>query len=263
MNCGQSSIYQPGNSQDAQRYSVSPFQKIVIQLGTNAGGLVDRTNGELFPQYEGESVFVEQSDYPVYISLISASSGDIQQTFLARNGLNIVGPFKGLIVYHPALTFPAGSGYSQVRLVLGKQRATAYENQEANPGWGLPPSILSAVAAGAINHSILVPKGAKFLTDFRITFYATTVTGAYWDSVADVAAAAVAGITPAVPYAGINFNSTNSLTGFFEMTQTVSGFWVAKDSNIPIPADCAYLRAFFAGTIMSTGAGCAVKAAFQ
>ena len=257
-------MWSPSNSQESQRYGVSPFQKVTIDIKTQ-----DWSKGQLFPQFEGESLYVEQCDYPVAISLINPSGGNIRQTFLLRNGMHIRGSFKGLIFYHPALTFPAGSGPCEVRLVLGKDAPDNYNNQDSDPTWGRSASILDTVLGAGTSYvkSIFVPAGAKLIKDLRISFYATTVTVAYWDSISRIDAAALAGIAPTVVEKGVTFNTPNAMSGMFKLSNPVTGAggqWIAEDSDIPIPSDCSYIRAFIQGTgITIAGAGCATKASFR
>jgi hypothetical protein len=162
------SPYQP-NSQDTSRYSIVPFQ--IFELNLTA----DRSQGEYFPQLEGEGFYVEAADYPALCSIVAQGAPVRQQTIALRDGAIFSSPFKGLMIAHPPLPIPA-FGILTLRLVIFKAK-NAFENQCATPRTRLPMAMRNKVNTGVQQTSrIFVPPGVRQLDFLFVSLAGATCT---------------------------------------------------------------------------------------
>ena len=161
------------DSQGTARFLAAPFQRFEVNL---CG--VDRSEGELFPTPEGESIYCERSDFPLLFNLVT-SGKTIQTSNVFRNGLQIKSAFKGIFISHPFIALSSSVIKQGAAFIIGKVKECEFSNNLGNTalggniGWRIVSntSILQAIA-------IYVPPGARRIRKFNILLGATTVTSA-------------------------------------------------------------------------------------
>lgn len=233
------SDYVADNSQVSQVYGVQPFQKQTIQLGA-----VDRSSGELFPQYEGDYIFVHRCDFPVLLHLINQENL-VGQSFMLHPGDCIRATFKGISIAHPFLT--VGIGSQKLEFTIGKGCAHFVNNAE-NPYPSLyPPTAIVSDTALAGSFDVYLPPGARYIERLvsRIAT-ATTLTSASWQ-LFDRFAVAIGG--PII--AGYPVQSVAGGNADFVGVSSVFGQIEIRD--VPLTVDTAYMRVTYIGTGLSQG----------
>lgn len=233
-------------TQSAARYNVAPFQKVTINLQN-----VDRSNGQLFPEYEGDYFIVDACDYPVLISFVHAAT-NVQSALWAYPGMEITGPFKGIWLTHPLLS---GAQQCQISFVLGKGAGQKHNNL-GNPFASLyPPYLITTdtAVAGALNFH--VPPGARYINRLDFFGVSTTLTAANYNQLN-----ATGGVCtgPLIP----GFTSTSAGTGVMTLGPGTATSKSAFDVDIPLISNCASIQINTVGTGLSL-AGARVKASFQ
>ena len=249
--------YHPDNSQAAQRYAVAPFQKVAVQLRAN------RVNGEFFSSLEGENLYVEQTDWPVQIALINQATGKLA-TFIARNGLDIRAPFKGIWISHPDFTGTPGSQPIRTQLILAKNQERHYANEAAQPVTCSPCSVrYNSQLATQLNVDIAVPQGARYLSELRIAIPGATMTSATWSTTCEQDFGPAQSLWFTDEF-GIAFNGSNPLAGTLQSIPVPSGFY-ALEQNIAIPSAVRYITVNLVGTgfVYSAGSGFGIRATFS
>ncbi len=234
-------IYQPDNSQLSQQYGVSPFQKVHIRLDT-----IDRTNGQLQPSLSGEYVYVEKTDYPFLISLVTQDTLE-PRCVVARPGLMIRGQFKQMWITHPLLT-PSNSNQLGASLIIGFGRDSVSNGFAFPVHQGFMPIVSSANSAVAFEGFLHIPKGSRFLQDIEIGMIATTITSALFTLVG--APTGGNDISPTLVEGNLNF-ATPVFTNLYPDLITIPGGFKLRQSNVPLPDDCRAIQFIIAGTGMS------------
>lgn len=124
-------MWRPGFSTELAKYSSKPYRRIEISLN------VDRTQGQLIPEIEGETCYIERADYPVLISFTTGDN-DQRNTIPAIEGKQFAGPFKGFVITHPQLV-PSATLAQEFKLVLIVGVSNAFTNQLGDAASRFPP----------------------------------------------------------------------------------------------------------------------------
>jgi hypothetical protein len=151
-------LYQP-NSRDTSRYTIPPLQRNEIFLEG------DRNRGEFFPSIEGEFIYIDRCDLACTISLVTTSG---VFDFMARDGLSVRAPFRGLILNH--YTYSTVNG-AKPSLVFYTAKEGVIDCALNEPIIHLPPAVRNDVVdgeGGSIRYFIPVPRGARVLKSLRI-----------------------------------------------------------------------------------------------
>jgi hypothetical protein len=243
------SIYLPDNTQSAQQYGVIPMQRVEIMLNG-----MDRSNGEQFPQLEGDGFYILACDYPFLMSVVDRFTNR-ESTIYCIPGVRFSGSFKGATITHPLITASNGGARAAFALLKGKE--TNFDNQLSNPFPSFYPPVNVITDTGILGTvDIYVPPNTRFIQSVQVTFLATTVTSPLTLSQMN-GSAALGGQT--VP----GFGQTSGTT-VRTLAPVSAGFAIAEFTGIPIVRDCTALRLVAVGTGMSfSAANLTVKALFQ
>lgn len=207
------------NIQRSARLGLNPFQPYLFNLRNT-----DYSQGQNFPQIEGDSIYVEIADYPVIASLIDAATNE-QRAYVLQPGLQIVAPFKGLTLIAPA--FGGGLNTTILKLVVGKDGAVK-SNESAAP-FAAYLAAFRVTATSAIQQlgEIHIPKGVRALLGFQMWGPGTTITGASL-SFSAVTAAGLVGMSGSTIVAdSFNYNLATQ-AGYMLNTRIAGTRYVAE-----------------------------------
>ena len=141
----------------------APFERVQISL------LTDRTNGEDFPQYEGEFFYVESVDLPCRIAF---NGRDESQSVGLSSGFQINMPFSGFKLFHDDYS----AGNKPRSLSLYTSRSPRAINQFVNPAvQSVIPyrSFLNSVANSYYAFYPLFPRQRFLSSDILLGFFIT------------------------------------------------------------------------------------------
>ena len=165
-------MYTADTSQSSAQFAANPLIVFAQALYD-----IDRSNGQFFPQVEGDGFYVEQCDYPVIVSLIDQSTG-VERTFILSTGMEVCARFKGLTLVHPLLTRVFQNDTHTLKLVMF--RGGSKRNQFAYPFLGgLPPSVRQITNTAVLQSvGIAIPPGARAVEGLHLLLTGTAITSA-------------------------------------------------------------------------------------
>lgn len=161
----------PDNTQQAARFSVPPIRKVEIRLDN-----ANRANGEFLSAFEGDFLYVDQTDFPCLLSLVTPST-QIGTAIVARAGTEIHGPFKGIFLTHP---FFGTAVPMSLRLLLG-QKGSSLSNEASLTAFHAAGAPQLAQSSTAVLYQALIPIpfGSRVLVGLEaLMASATTLTSA-------------------------------------------------------------------------------------
>ena len=164
-------LYLPDNTQSVAQYTTAPFRRYEIRIDN-----VDRSQGQFFPHFEGDMLFIDRADWPALVSLVS-NSVTIQTASVGRVSTKLVGPFKGLMITHPLLT--GANAPLALRFNIG-QKNSSEDISGSVAAFHAAGVAISTVSnnAGLQAFLIAVPPGSRVLSNLEFTMQQTTVTQA-------------------------------------------------------------------------------------
>lgn len=242
------------DSQAAARYTAQPFQRFEVNIGG-----VDRSEPELFPQFEGEYLYCERADYPVLINLVSPGKG-VQLSQLFRTGTQIKAPFKGLSISHPLVSNLFNSKFN-LSLIVGRQRDVEVSNNLGDCAAPMMAAVKSSVTAVLSTFTIFIPPGVRRLRKFSFALTATTVTQANL-ALRDISSLFVIPSTTIVD-SGVSY--TDSFTAGYQLRVTatpVTGVFLFEMEDLHIPTNATNIFVTVAGTGLALVASTAPNVVF-
>lgn len=154
-------LYKPNSTTKSAQYGINPLYPLTIGIFD-----VDRSRGQFFPSPEGTSIYVEQLDYPVLLTLIDQQT-DSERTIALAAGMEIRAVFKGFTLVHPLLTRLNATDTYSIKLIIGRDGAKS--NEFARPALSLMlpyRTITNTANSQAI--AIPVPRGARILEQLTL-----------------------------------------------------------------------------------------------
>lgn len=236
--------YQPDNSQATQRYGINSFQTVLLTLNGT-----DYSNGQLFPQYEGQFIYVEQADYPALITLVDKSTST-QLSYPLQPGMVIRSPFKGFSIQSPAFSVGAPSAPFVVKLIIGKDGDIEKNNDSAAPFSSFLGAFASTIVTPTLQQvTAHVPPGARVVQGVHINGSGTTIVQASIDFLGPNGNGSI-GLTVNTP--AQNFNLA-SLTRTYINVRSVNGtIYVAEYAQpILVPSNAISALINLTGTVLS------------
>lgn len=228
-------LYRPNTTQNAAMLAASPFQKVAINL------IADRSQGEYFSQFEGDSIYFDNVDAPFLVSFVTPQT-NIVQTFVAREGLQVKAAFKGLFITHPNYTSPGLVQSFKATMTIGKGSADLSNNLN-QPTWGSPPSMLVGTdTALTYSGAIAIPPGARVIRHLEMSLVFATVTSIPWTVGSDAPAELCNGITQPA------FTTPNFLQGSFNTSIPIANLMKFSIDNIALPQSARQLNFSIIGT---------------
>lgn len=226
-----------GNVNTSQ-FGVTPFQRVEIIIGGNAGVSVDRTTPEFFPQIEGDGFYVEQCDFPVTVSLVDPSIS-LGRGLTLRDGVSVNSPFKGLYLSHA--NFSSGSNAQTYTLTLIVFKNGSKFSNDLNSSITRVNSSYRVMAGGTATIqqvAVYIPPGARVCKYLQVRASGTTVLRAdigFSDANAATIIAPVA-IQQSINGVVVTYNNASPPPRFSSQRADVAGVialeW-AKDLYVP------------------------------
>lgn len=246
------------NTQNAAQFAFNPLQKQIVSLYN-----VDRTQGLPVPECEGNYLYVDQADYPVIISFVNAAT-NVFQSYVARNGLMVKAPFKGIFLTHPLLN-PGSGNVQQPKLILitGKNDATI-ENDLAAPFASMPTSArtLGNTALSQI-FAVYMPPGTRRIEKLEFNFAGTTITAAQYQLTNNGNNSS--GYGGILDQYGNSYAASVPLAGNLAIVNIATApvqTWQMKGGEIMVPSYCDGIQITLTGTGL-TAAGATYEATFS
>ena len=249
--------YQANSTLESSQFGIQPLQTVTIPLDG-----IDRTVGTLMPTIEGEYLYIERTDFPFLLSLIGQETQE-NRMMVARAGLEIVAPFKGICVAHPLLTAQINSDapYS-AKIHFGKAPDVYLSNHYPLPYSQHFPSLAVTTSTTSVYMAdVYVPPGTRHCKELTLWFAGSAPTQAEWFLNSLTAGNTYAMVAPQLTVLAGAFTAINNPQGIFDVSIPLTGFLKFTSIDIPLPAQCKTIAVQIAATA-TLGAFVSCKALF-